>query len=630
MKPSPQHDFPVGIVNASDEKPDSKAMYAGIYSARLNHSVYVDFVPEFERAPWPPRLPDNVDDVKSIDTARRIAVAGSFYVVTPDEARKDSIETFPDPQADEDPILRGEGRLISVFYVGVAEFEELSGELQALSDKMSGIYDSVPVSELNGTALGRVLLERIVPSGQLSARHLYMLGRSSSADLIYSRRVTARLDELARSVRDARSRLYIEEVIAAHRAGANRAAIVSLWTTIVYDLIQKVRELAASGNECAVAFIARYEGAVERNDIRVFLKIEEDVLDTAQREFQMLQQHEAAALERVRQDRHLCAHPAMTLNETLFQPTPELVQSHVVHAISYLLAVQPMQGKAALNRILEDITSKTFPSDLEHATRFLADRYLARAKPSLIRNLTIVLLKKHVGPSAEGDIESFTLALNACLGAARSECEVAIQEHLPRLASHTRHERLLNILALADIDERCWRWVDEPARIQLREIFKTGQHQTLYTPRILQSASRIDELRSFITNGYETLDFEQQLRIAELNPRKEYIPVWITRYAQAFSFRSAGTIGERALVPLAPHMSSADVIEIIQAARGNGQVYLAAETPDVLAAVFDATRHHLPQTYQAWKAFVEQRRAAETDPNEYYAYPDLARRLEMT
>jgi hypothetical protein len=182
MKPSPQHDFPVGIIRASDENPDAKAMYTGIYSARLNHSVYVDFVPAFERAPWPPRLPVNVDDVKSIDDARRIAVASSFYVVTPDEARKGTIEIFPDPHADEDPILQGEGRFISVFYVGAAEFEELSRELQALSDKMSGIYDSVPVSELNGTALGRVLLDRIVLSGQLSDRHLYMLGRGSSAD----------------------------------------------------------------------------------------------------------------------------------------------------------------------------------------------------------------------------------------------------------------------------------------------------------------------------------------------------------------------------------------------------------------------------------------------------------------
>ena len=65
------------------------------------------------------------------------------------------------------------------------------------------------------------------------------------------------LDELLLSVRDRQSRAYLEEAITAHRAGANRAAIVTLWTTIVYDIIQKIRELANAGDTNAAAFVQK-------------------------------------------------------------------------------------------------------------------------------------------------------------------------------------------------------------------------------------------------------------------------------------------------------------------------------------------------------------------------------------
>jgi hypothetical protein len=436
------------------------------------------------------------------------------------------------------------------------------------------------------------------------------------------------LDDLLLTVRDPQSRTYLEEVVNAHRAGANRAAMVTLWTTIVYDLIQKIRELANSGDANAIAFVREYEDAVERADLRRLLQIEEEIIDTAQKGFEMLQPHEATALSRIRADRHLCAHPAMTITDILFQPMPDLVQAYVVNAVTYLLALQPMQGKSALERIYSDIASPSFPVDIEPATRYLGDRYLKRAKPALIRNLTIVLLKKHVGQSAESDIDAFSLALDACLRTRRSECAATLQEQLPRLVVTTDVQRLINVLAVVDIEPQCWEWCEEPTRILIREILKKGEQHTKYTPRILRGASHIEELATLVTVGYEQLDEAQKLRLAELTPRKEFIKPAIARLAGAFSFRAAGSIGEHAIVPLAPLMTADEVIDVLQAVQGNGQVYMAAEIPDVLASVFEATRRHLSATFDVWKSFVDQRRSAQQDTNDFYAYPVLAEKLE--
>ncbi|GAK61608.1 hypothetical protein U27_01509 [Candidatus Vecturithrix granuli] len=51
------------------------------------------------------------------------------------------------------------------------------------------------------------------------------------------------LDELVQQVREEKSRTYITEAIKSYRAGAYRAAIVSTWIAVVYDIILKLREL---------------------------------------------------------------------------------------------------------------------------------------------------------------------------------------------------------------------------------------------------------------------------------------------------------------------------------------------------------------------------------------------------
>jgi len=56
-----------------------------------------------------------------------------------------------------------------------------------------------------------------------------------------------------------RAREYVQEAILCYRAGAYRSAIVNSWIAVVFDLIDKVRELALTGDAAAVAINGQYE-----------------------------------------------------------------------------------------------------------------------------------------------------------------------------------------------------------------------------------------------------------------------------------------------------------------------------------------------------------------------------------
>ena len=97
MKPRPHYDFPVGVWPESADYPNPTAeALSGVYPVTLNYVVSLVFVPTVDhRAPWPPELPQDVDHIESEADVRRMMIALSDLIVTPDDTRAGTIETPP-------------------------------------------------------------------------------------------------------------------------------------------------------------------------------------------------------------------------------------------------------------------------------------------------------------------------------------------------------------------------------------------------------------------------------------------------------------------------------------------------------------------------------------------------------
>ena len=210
------------------------------------------------------------------------------------------------------------------------------------------------------------------------------------------------IDILALAVRDRESRRLIEEAITAYRGGALRSAIMSVWIAVVHDIFSKARELAGQGDGASIAFVERLDKAIEHKNITQMQGLERELLETAKSDLQLVTPHEHETLRRIQEDRHLCAHPAFITEDELFQPSPDLVRSHLVHALQCLLIHAPLQGKSALNRFKSDVLSPSFPSTEEGIKTFVSAKYLNRSKDALVANLIKVLIK---APFLEGEEE---------------------------------------------------------------------------------------------------------------------------------------------------------------------------------------------------------------------------------
>ena len=168
LKPFPQYDFRILVSAEGDEHArESAGFYNDMFDIELNHAVHISVMPAFSRSPWPPRCSEDAL-VSSADEARRCRVAAARFSITPESVGSDQ-ETFLDE----------EGSRHSLFYTSSEEHDALVRELTGLLENQSTDATSgAPVSEVRAPILKRLLLDRIIPSGELSSHALSILGRA--------------------------------------------------------------------------------------------------------------------------------------------------------------------------------------------------------------------------------------------------------------------------------------------------------------------------------------------------------------------------------------------------------------------------------------------------------------------
>jgi len=202
------------------------------------------------------------------------------------------------------------------------------------------------------------------------------------------------LDELIVRCRDKLSRKFIQEAVSCYRAGAFRSCIVATWNAVVFDFLHKLRELELLGDREAAKLLEEFDNLRgSGKQFRELWQFESSIPEIALTKFELISTVEKSDIERLFEDRSRCAHPSMTSLEEPFEATAELARYHLRSAVTHLLERPPVQGRAARERIFQDIKSEYFPVDPELATKYFQKSPLARARFVLVKDVVIGLTK---------------------------------------------------------------------------------------------------------------------------------------------------------------------------------------------------------------------------------------------
>lgn len=389
------------------------------------------------------------------------------------------------------------------------------------------------------------------------------------------------LDAILLRVRERRSRDYLREAVSAYRAGAYKAAVIGTWIAVSYDILSKIREIALSGDAAAVAFIGDFDKAIQNTNRERLQKLENQLLQQASDPFGFIGPQELSQLERLKEDRNLCAHPAFSTEAELFQPRAELVRLHIVHAAEMLLITSPVQGKSIIKAFVADLASTAFPRDREQAIRYVNERYLSRLRSGVLENFATVLLKSVLrdGASETNDKDDLLLfSLEAIQRFDRTIWNSEIRVVAERLLEELDAEKLLNAFILIRTFPDLWSLAKEATRIRLRAVVENYDPKIRRTNAIFAGLV-IPELRPDITAAFNRADEEHRASIIQHYPHTALIQPALDLLEKAHSYRSAESLFRRFVAPLAREFNTDSVSQLVDVIMLNGEIWDAGDIP---------------------------------------------------
>lgn len=426
------------------------------------------------------------------------------------------------------------------------------------------------------------------------------------------------LDILLTRIRHPQSKVYFLDAVKAYKTGALRGALTSAWVALVYDLITKYRELSAMGDAAATAFLQSWDNATASGDIAKLLQLEGGILEDATANTQVVNRIARKHLERLREDRHLCAHPAFSAEADLFEPSPELVRLHLVNAVDLVLSQEPLQGKAMFDLYDVDVQSTGFPTAYERILDYVEQRYLARVRAQNVRNFGTVLAKSLLkGVPAQWEplhrkIIPSLVAVRDRAAAAWPDVAQAITRLIDSLEPANRPRAIAFIAAFPDF----WPQLQEPTRTALQATIDNTDPAALTDYRILAGVT-VPQFRDALLPFIADLNREHLVAAIASQPLADLWSRAVEEYQGSGSFRGSEANFSDLITPFAGRLGSQQLDQLLDAVIDNGQNWDAAETDTLLLGVLrNATVADRP-THDARNRFYQHiRRMRRTDKYE--------------
>lgn len=395
----------------------------------------------------------------------------------------------------------------------------------------------------------------------------------------------ADLDELVLLCRDKEAKKYIAEAVACYRAGAFRACIVASWTAVVYDFIHKLRELELTGDANARKRLGEFETIRVNANIPAALVFERTVLDMAKDEFEFLTLLEHIDLVRLLEDRNRCAHPSMNSSEDAYQPSAEMTRYHLRSAVTHMLQHPPVQGKAALDKLINDVFSQYFPNyEISAAIAHFKQGPLARPRPALVRNFVIILMKALL---VDADKIAAQYKVANALEAVRvmhpAIAETAIYEKINDMMRNLGDADMSRGMMFLHLVSDMWTRLAPDVQSRLKSFVQNMPETDLY--ECLVPALLCDTLKREVDIRLaQVTSMTELVRIARELPIREVLQQIVTIYLQSNSFAEARRNGSL-LGQITDWLDLSYVEQIIRGASENNQITGGGAFPDLVRQI---------------------------------------------
>lgn len=210
------------------------------------------------------------------------------------------------------------------------------------------------------------------------------------------------IDFISQQIISKSTKDYFKEVASSYFNGNYRAAVVTLYSVVITDVINKLEELdEIYSDPAATSILDEIKTSQAANPTSS--DWEKDIIEKVKTRTSLIDNVDYAHFQALKNDRHLCAHPVIDKDEKLYTPNRETVSSHIRNMLDSFFLKPALLSKKILSPLLSDIAEKNeILIDNKSLERYVVSKYLNNINP-----ITEVLIFK--------DLWKFVFRLNDAL-----------------------------------------------------------------------------------------------------------------------------------------------------------------------------------------------------------------------
>lgn len=136
------------------------------------------------------------------------------------------------------------------------------------------------------------------------------------------------IENLSLKINSEKTKIYFKEVSSSYYNGNYRAAMVTLYSVVINDILIKLEMLEEIyDDQTAISILDEIRTSQKSNPNNS--DWEKDIIEKVKSRTNLLDNVDYANIISLKNHRHLCAHPIIDKDEKLYTPNQETVAAHI-------------------------------------------------------------------------------------------------------------------------------------------------------------------------------------------------------------------------------------------------------------------------------------------------------------
>lgn len=369
---------------------------------------------------------------------------------------------------------------------------------------------------------------------------------------------------------------YFREIISSYDNGNYRSAMVMLYSTIVCDLLLKLKELSdVYADEKAEKILEDINKQRKNANSSAW---EWNLIKKIREQTEILSDESYAMIEHIYSLRNFSAHPALNEDYELISPTAEMTVAYIKKALEDILIKPSVFAQNIVDRMSNDISDRKefFVGDYAAFKSFLNRVYLQRMSEKMITQV-FKAFWKFTFIKIDKDIFNENRLIN------RKTLEVLLEEFYDIICKFigdnqnyfsvsTNDACLKHICIMLSKFPKVYNQLEQTIQYQISK-FDAGDFEILkwfVAGDLEQHIATYRSSKDLIP--FKLLDSVKEICEKQGAPR-QFTRLLIKHYKRSRSYTSARTRFDECISHYLSDFNSADFIELIEVINGNRQIY---------------------------------------------------------